>query len=183
MKDRKSAISIVTNLGLLIAGMISAGTGLLLQIGYHMHHDVAGSRLVLGLGYGDWSPLHKLSVVAATLFAAVHIGRHRSWYSSLMRNRRFARRKVTAILSILFVVTAVTGYLPCVGYPHRGGMGNAPSGPHRGARQARPNPDRLSRSPHIEEDFMVRTGAQGMTRRRYSGSDRSDPGSGRGERR
>ena len=83
-----------------------------MQIGYHMHHATTKGRLVLGLGYCDWSTLHKLSVILAMLFAAVHIGLHERWYESLLRHRRFGGRKTTIALSVLFLVTALTGFLP-----------------------------------------------------------------------
>ncbi len=111
MKRSNAAVGLVTNVGLLLAGAASLFSGLLLQIGYHLH-AAEGSRRVLSLGFDDWSSLHKLSITAVTLLVAIHLLRHRSWYASLLRRRCFRRRGGTAALTLLFVVTAITGGLP-----------------------------------------------------------------------
>lgn len=107
-------IRFIVNLGLFIFGIITAFSGMLIQIKYHMgnHGNIAINDFVLGLNYHDWSVVHKISIVLLSLFAIYHIYQHRKWYKVVISKRLFAKNQQVLIFSLLFVLLAITGLTP-----------------------------------------------------------------------
>jgi len=102
------------NLGLLIFGIITVFSGMLIQIKYHMgnHGNIAINDFVLGLNYHDWCVVHKISIVVLSLFAIYHIYQHWKWYKAVISKRLFAKNQQVLIFSLLFVLVAITGLTP-----------------------------------------------------------------------
>jgi NAD-dependent dihydropyrimidine dehydrogenase PreA subunit len=124
---------LVNNL-LLISGMMIIFSGLTLQIGYHMggpdEHQIGShgmqfesmqyeqlrkidtSKIVCGLNYSDWSATHKSVIVFFSLLLIYHIYVHWKWYKGVITKHLIGKNKQVIILSVLFLLVAVTGFIP-----------------------------------------------------------------------
>jgi len=100
--------TLITNLGLLLTGFLSAFSGFLLQIQYHLgNHQIVG-----GLSYLSWSNIHKLSIVTLSVLMVFHVNLHWKWFRTVIKKRLFAKNKQVLTLSVIFVLVAITGILP-----------------------------------------------------------------------
>ncbi len=105
--------SLTINLGLLFSGFLSVFSGLLIQVEYHIgKHGI--SKHVLGIDYQGWSLIHKYSVVILFLLAIFHIYLHWKWYRTVIRKKLFSKNKEVLGLSIIFLLVAITGFLPWI---------------------------------------------------------------------
>lgn len=114
MKRKNITLSFLINLALLIFCITMAFSGLMIQIGYHMgrHENIDATRLVLGLTYFNWSAIHKISGVAASISAVLHIILHGKWYKTVLRKKSLIiKNQQVLVLSIVFILAAGTGYL------------------------------------------------------------------------
>lgn len=113
-KKRRLILSFFINLGLLLTGAVMALSGFIIQFGFHMGHhgSIDESLPVLGLYYAGWSISHKTAIVAVSLLIMVHIALHGDWYRAVVKKRLFARNKLVITLSAIFIIVAVTGYVP-----------------------------------------------------------------------
>ncbi len=104
----------IINLGLLVFGIITAFSGMLIQIKYHMgnHGNISINDIVFGINYYGWSVVHKISIVVLSLFAIYHIYQHWKWYKVVLAKRLFAKNQQVLIFSFLFVLVAITGLTP-----------------------------------------------------------------------
>ena len=104
----------IVNLGLFVFSIITAFSGMLIQIEYHIGNsgNIAINDFVFGLNYHDWSVVHKVSIVVLSLFAIYHIYQHWKWYKLVIAKRLFARNQQVLIFSLLFVLVAITGLTP-----------------------------------------------------------------------
>jgi hypothetical protein len=102
------------NAGLFIAGLLTVFSGLLIQVEYHMGNrgDIAVNDLVFGLDYNGWSDIHKISIVALSVLMIFHFTRHWKWYRVVIRKRLFAKNRQVLTLSVVFVLVALTGFIP-----------------------------------------------------------------------
>lgn len=109
------------NLGLLIFGVTMIFSGMLIQIEYHMgnHGIIPANDIVLGINYPGWSRIHKISIVALTLFMMYHVYVHWKWYKAVLTKHLFSKNQQVLILSILFLLVAITGLTPwCIDVLH-----------------------------------------------------------------
>ncbi len=124
---------IVNNL-VLIAGVATMISGLILQVGFHIGGDRGGTRrdvlaqvtvyeqirafdpqkMVWGLNYYDWSLVHKTVIVAFSLLMIFHIKAHWKWYTGVLSRHLFRKNGGVLILTLLFVLVAVTGIVPWI---------------------------------------------------------------------
>lgn len=113
-KKRRLILSFLINLGLLLTGMVMALSGFIMQFGYHMGHhgSIDESMPVLGLYYAGWSNSHKMAIVAVSLLIMAHIVLHGDWYGTVVKKKLFVRNKLVITLSAIFIIVAVTGYVP-----------------------------------------------------------------------
>ena len=114
VKGNRLVSSLATNLGLLLAGAAMAFTGSLIQFKFHMGHHgrIDANAVVLGLDHSDWSGAHKISIVAVSVLAMVHIVLHWNWYRMVVRKNLFSKNKLAVTLTIAFAIAAITGYVP-----------------------------------------------------------------------
>jgi len=110
----KSNNRFIVNLGLLIFGIASAFSGLLIQVKYHMgnHGKIAINDFVFGINYPGWSSAHKISIAILSLLMIYHIYQHWKWYKVVIRKRLFTNNQQVLIFSLLFVLVAITGLTP-----------------------------------------------------------------------
>jgi len=106
--------SFIINLGLLISGLLSVFSGLLIQVEYHMgnHGSIAMNDHVFGISYYGWSDIHKISIVILSLLMTFHISLHWKWYKVVIKKRLVAKNIQVLILSVVFILVAITGFIP-----------------------------------------------------------------------
>lgn len=133
LRTRALCNFLVNNL-LFISGLLIIFSGLALQIGFHMggpevhgrgNHglqsqsiqyeqlrEIDTSKIVCGLNYADWSVTHKLVVVVFSLLMIYHIYVHWKWYKGVITKHLIGKNRQVIILSLLFLLVAVTGFIP-----------------------------------------------------------------------
>ena len=111
---KRTVFNLVVNLCLLSGGMVMVCSGLLIQIAYHMGHHgtIDVNNNVLGINYSGWSYIHKLSVVFISVILTLHIIQHRKWYKNIIKKNLINKNRQVIILSIVFTLVAITGYIP-----------------------------------------------------------------------
>ena len=111
---RNSILSFISNLGLLFSASVMAFSGLLIQFNYHMgnHEGIVISSTVFGINYFGWSGIHKISIIFFSIFMIFHIIIHWKWYKIIVKKNLFAKNRQVITLSIVFILVAITGYIP-----------------------------------------------------------------------
>jgi NAD-dependent dihydropyrimidine dehydrogenase PreA subunit len=114
LRGPRPAARLLTNVGLLLFGALMVFSGLWIQGSYHLGHHGAidEARLSLGLRYAAWSSLHKIAIVVVLALTALHAIQHGPWYRAVIRKRLFAQHKEACLVTVLFVVVALTGLAP-----------------------------------------------------------------------
>jgi hypothetical protein len=127
--QKSLVLKFLVNNGLLVSGVLTTLSGLVLQLGFHMgsarqmHGDVHGVDYeqargfqnrpdVWTLGYSDWSVLHKYAIVLLSLQMIIHIYLHINWYKAVITGNVFRKNRQVLILSVLFIFTAFSGLIP-----------------------------------------------------------------------
>jgi hypothetical protein len=107
---RQRSISVLTtNIGLIIVTITMILTGFVIQLEYHMDR-LSPIVETWGFAYNNWSFFHKSSIVVFSFLMLFHIISHWKWYKIIVNKRLIAKNKQTIILSVIFILTAVTGY-------------------------------------------------------------------------
>lgn len=102
----------ILNYSLLAAGVATAVTGCVIQLGFHVGRG-EGIEPFLGLLREQWAVLHKLSSVAFLGFCIRHIYAHRKWYSTVLgRSSLYQKNRHVLLFSFLFIITSITGLIP-----------------------------------------------------------------------
>jgi hypothetical protein len=111
-------IQFISNLGLLISGIVIIFSGLLIQFNYHMgnHGNIDINNTVLNLHYFEWSSIHKISIVIFSILMIVHIILHWKWYKIVVSKNLLTKNKQVITLSFIFIIVAITGYIPWLIY-------------------------------------------------------------------
>jgi 2-oxoglutarate ferredoxin oxidoreductase subunit delta len=106
--------NLLMNVGLLLSGLFMAVSGIVIQFNYHMgqHGEIDLSRIVWGFDYFGWSDIHKIAVVFLSVLMVFHFKMHSEWYNTVFKKNLVSRNKQVIILSIVFILVAVTGYIP-----------------------------------------------------------------------
>jgi NAD-dependent dihydropyrimidine dehydrogenase PreA subunit len=124
---------LINNL-LLISGLLMILSGLVLQMGFHfgapdvhqagvhevqaqsVHYEqirgIDTSKIVCGLTYPGWSAIHKFAIVCLSSLMMYHIYAHWKWYKGVIAKRLIRKSIQVIILSVLFLLVAITGYIP-----------------------------------------------------------------------
>jgi hypothetical protein len=111
----KNPISVlIINLGLLFFGSAMAFSGFLIQFYYHMGHhgDINSNNVVLGTDYSGWSAIHKISILIVSFIMIFHFILHWKWYKTVVKKKLISKNNQVIILTILFILVAITGYIP-----------------------------------------------------------------------
>jgi ferredoxin len=123
---------LINNL-LLFCGLLMIFSGMTLQIGFHMDGPerqqivakemqtqsisyelrvIDTSKIVCGFNYSAWSAIHKFVVVFFSLLMIYHTYVHWKWYKGVITKHLIGKNKQITILSALFLLVAVTGFIP-----------------------------------------------------------------------
>jgi len=110
----RSASKFTTNLSLLLIGSLMIFSGFLLQFEYHMGNqgEIDTNHSVLGIYYSGWSAIHKISIVLLSVLMIFHILQHWKWYTTVVKKRLVAKNKQVITLTIVFILVAISGYIP-----------------------------------------------------------------------
>lgn len=95
------------NLGLLIAGLASASSGLTLQLRYHIGRHGHGEGV--NFGYPFWAQLHKYSSVLLLGLVAWHLVVNWKWLRAVWRKSLLGKHRQVVTMNVLFLAAAVTG--------------------------------------------------------------------------
>lgn len=76
------------------------------------HGNIAVSDSVLGINYKNWSDFHKISIVVLSALMIYHIYKHWKWYKIVVLKKLLAKNRQVILLSVLFVLVAMTGFIP-----------------------------------------------------------------------
>lgn len=76
--------------------------------GFGMH--ISGTRCSHEVWH-NWAVVHTLSSIAFLIAGIMHIQTHWAWYKSWLKKGLGNKSRVTAFLSIVFVIISVTGIL------------------------------------------------------------------------
>lgn len=108
--------SLIINIGVLFSSLLTAFSGFLLQVEYHLgnHGTTASKNHVFGIGYHDWSNIHKFSIVTLSLLMIFHTYLHWKWYRIVIKKRLIAKNKQVLTLSGIFLLVAMTGFIPWI---------------------------------------------------------------------
>lgn len=93
---------------LLMVGFITIVSGLTLQLEFH----IGGSRMVCGINQTGWSTIHKIAIILFTLLMIEHYIAHFKWYKNVISKQLVGKNIQVIVLSILFLIVAITGYIP-----------------------------------------------------------------------
>ncbi len=106
--------SLFINSGLLILGLLTVFSGLLIQVEYHIGHHgkIALNNHVLGISYNGWSDIHKISIIILSILMIFHISLHWKWYKVVIRKKLVAKNRQVLTLSVVFILVAITGLIP-----------------------------------------------------------------------
>jgi Pyruvate/2-oxoacid:ferredoxin oxidoreductase delta subunit len=130
--NNKSLYSFFVNNLLLIFGTSMIVSGFVLQLGFHVgsknkNHErglhspskefeqireIDPNDLVWGINYISWSAIHKIAIVFFSLLMIYHVVVHWKWYKGVFHNHLINRNRQVIILSILFILVALTGLVP-----------------------------------------------------------------------
>ena len=113
-KKRRLKLNLITNLGLLLSGIVMALSGFVMQFGFHMGHQgvIDENNPVLGMSYSGCSICHKISIIILSFLVIFHIALHWEWYKTVIRKKLFSRNKLVVTLTIILIIVGVTGYIP-----------------------------------------------------------------------
>lgn len=123
---------IINNL-LLLAGLITVVSGLVLQIEFHMgdHHrdnlsfhtesmayeqtrEIDPNKEAWGFSYSDWSTIHKTVIVIFLVLMLYHFCIHWKWYKGVFAKQIFRKNQQVIVLTLLFLIVAITGIIPWI---------------------------------------------------------------------
>ncbi len=110
----KKIRNFLINPGLLVSALLTVLTGFLILTQYHIGHpgSDAFNKDTLGLDYMTWSNIHKLSISLLFIFVLIHSTCHLKWYKIVLSKRLFKKNKQVISLTIIFVLVALTGFIP-----------------------------------------------------------------------
>jgi magnesium-transporting ATPase (P-type) len=119
-KDHMNSKNIISrsviHYGLLISALVMAFSGLLIQVKYHMGNNGNHQGVSYGPGYIELSFVHKIVVLFFSFFTILHIVSHWKWYKTVIKKQLIAKNIQVITLSLLFVITALTGVFPWLFY-------------------------------------------------------------------
>lgn len=104
----------IINLGLIVFGIATVFSGMLIQVKYHMgnHGNIAINDYVFGINYQSWSAIHKVSIVILSLLMIYHVYHHWKWYKGVISKKLITKNQQVLTLTLLFVLVAITGLTP-----------------------------------------------------------------------
>lgn len=106
----------IVNLGLLFSGIAMSFSGFLIQFSFHMGHNSVSESVnsVSGIGYDGWAAIHKASIITFSALMLFHFFLHWEWYKTIITRKLAHKNRLQINLLIVFMLTAITGYIPWI---------------------------------------------------------------------
>lgn len=115
VSKNKWLMNFLANLLLLISGFLVSISGLIIQIHYHIRHN-SNHSTVLSLDRMVWYSVHVWISIIFLFIIVYHIWIHKKWYKNIFNQKKSPNKKPTIVLTILMVITAITGFVPLLIY-------------------------------------------------------------------
>ena len=112
MKSRKRKL---LNYSLLITGLGTCLSGVMMQIGYHIgvnDRDAITHIRHWGMDYSQWQISHQAVASLFFVLCGLHVYLHRRWYKGVIAKRLYKRNKELITFTILFTLSAVLVFAP-----------------------------------------------------------------------
>lgn len=107
----KQQRNLIINSLLLVAGLMTAISGSVLQIGYHMGRLSAEAN-VWGASQGQWSDWHKVLASVFLILVGYHFWVHWKWYEVVLSRGLLRKNSRILILTLVMILVALTGLAP-----------------------------------------------------------------------
>lgn len=93
-------------------------SGFVIQIKYHMghHSGLVPGNSVPGIGYYNWTNIHKTSIIIFSILMTFHFSTHWKWYKTIIIRKLVQKNRLQIILSVVFFLVAITGYIAWIIY-------------------------------------------------------------------
>ncbi len=95
------------NLALLLAGLASASSGLIIQVKYHMGRH--GSLDATDWGYATWAQFHQLASVTLLGLVVWHLIVNWKWLRAVWNKGLFHKHRQLVTMSLIFLAAVLTG--------------------------------------------------------------------------
>lgn len=109
--NNKLLRSLITNIHLLISGVIVIASGFLIQINYHLGR-LSPQDSIWGIDHNIWCMVHKWSAALFVLLITYHIYIHARWYRGVFKHRLLRKHRMVIFLTLLTLVVSITGIAP-----------------------------------------------------------------------
>lgn len=103
--QKKRFYSRLTNVSLLVFGLIMTTSGLYIQLHYHLQESNV-------LGLRQWTFIHKWSALIFMLIVISHILLHIKWFKLVLKKQLFRKNRITIILTISMIIVSILGFAP-----------------------------------------------------------------------
>ena len=112
MKSRKRKL---LNYLLLITGLSTCLSGVMMQIGYHI--GVTDRTAIAhikhwGMNLSQWQITHQAVASLFFILCGLHVYLHWGWYKGVIGKRLFKRNSQLLTFTLLFIVSALLGFAP-----------------------------------------------------------------------
>lgn len=106
----------IVNTGLFLFAIAMSFSGFVIQLKYHMGHisGLVSDNSGLGISYYNWTNIHKTSIIIFSILMTFHISIHWKWYKTIIIRKLAQRNRLQLILSIVFILVAITGFIPWI---------------------------------------------------------------------
>ena len=114
MKSRKRKL---LNYLLLISGVGTCLSGVMMQIGYHIGvNDRTAIAYIRhwGMNFSQWQITHQALASLFFILCIIHVYLHRRWYKGVITKRLFKRNSELLTFTFLFIVSALLGFAPWI---------------------------------------------------------------------
>ena len=101
----------MVNLILLVLGLVTSFSGLIIQVHYHVTHHSDASMVLWG-DRSRWNSIHTWISIVFLIAVIYHVRAHRKWYQNTFKQQRSSKSKPTLLLTCLTIATTVSGLIP-----------------------------------------------------------------------
>lgn len=109
--NRQRSITFTVNSVLIVLGIATSISGLIIQWHYHLRTFSDGAT-IFALCRQEWNAIHVWTSIVFFIAIIYHVWSHRRWYNNLLKKNVSAKQRPTAILTVLTFTVVITGLIP-----------------------------------------------------------------------